>query len=217
MTTAIGKMDAQGVLLAMEPYSDDRWLKIKVDGLTDRNEGRAKDWHEHVVLRSQWEALPTFLGQRVVDKYPRCATCDLPLFTVWIRLETTETRLDDGTTIAKITTYHFDEATCRDAMAWDLRARVDLLEEENAALRLRAGVTPARDKVTPRLRDYVFARDGHRCAYCGNGAPLQLDHIIPVSKGGSSDPGNLQSLCVPCNRAKGASLPPGLPNGQRTR
>lgn len=67
----------------------------------------------------------------------------------------------------------------------------------------------ARSKVTAKLRLQIFARDGHRCVQCGAQPPLELDHIMPVSRGGSSEPENLQSLCVPCNRAKRDSLPEG--------
>jgi 5-methylcytosine-specific restriction endonuclease McrA len=65
----------------------------------------------------------------------------------------------------------------------------------------------ARSKVSAKLRLQIFARDGHRCVKCGAQPPLELDHIMPVSRGGSSDPENLQSLCVPCNREKRDSLP----------
>lgn len=36
---------------------------------------------------------------------------------------------------------------------------------------------------------------------------LEVDHIVPVSKGGLSEPENLQTLCWRCNRAKGAKMP----------
>ena len=54
-----------------------------------------------------------------------------------------------------------------------------------------------------RLR--VLARDGHMCQLCGTTEePFHIDHIIPRSKGGTSDLDNLQVLCKRCNLAKGS-------------
>lgn len=54
-----------------------------------------------------------------------------------------------------------------------------------------------------RVREIVFARDGHLCRYCGNEAnPRVCDHIVPVSKGGSSEPENLAVSCQKCNASK---------------
>ena len=50
-------------------------------------------------------------------------------------------------------------------------------------------------------------RDGFRCAYCGKTADekqLEVDHIVPRSKGGSNDLGNLVTSCFDCNRGKSA-------------
>lgn len=56
-----------------------------------------------------------------------------------------------------------------------------------------------------RYRAIVLARDGEICAYCGaSNVPLQLDHIIPRSRGGSDSPENLTPACKPCNTSKGA-------------
>ena len=42
------------------------------------------------------------------------------------------------------------------------------------------------------------------CAQCGATTNLEVDHIVPLARAGSNDPDNLQWLCRPCNRAKGA-------------
>jgi len=57
-----------------------------------------------------------------------------------------------------------------------------------------------------RLRRFIFRRDPNECAYCGSKKELQIDHIIPISRGGTNDPKNLQILCRKCNQSKGAKL-----------
>ena len=47
---------------------------------------------------------------------------------------------------------------------------------------------------------------GERCANCGAGEKLVLDHVIPVARGGRSTLDNLQMLCATCNRIKGALM-----------
>lgn len=49
----------------------------------------------------------------------------------------------------------------------------------------------------------VFARDDYTCVHCGTRENLTVDHIVPVSKGGTNDMDNLQTLCGPCNSRKG--------------
>ncbi len=59
------------------------------------------------------------------------------------------------------------------------------------------------------MRWRVLKRDGHRCVSCGanpatdESAVLQIDHIVPVSKGGVNEEGNLRVLCRDCNAGKG--------------
>jgi 5-methylcytosine-specific restriction endonuclease McrA len=51
----------------------------------------------------------------------------------------------------------------------------------------------------------VLARDEFTCRYCGAKAPdvrLVVDHIVPVSKGGTDEPANLITACEPCNAGK---------------
>lgn len=54
-----------------------------------------------------------------------------------------------------------------------------------------------------RIRSRIFERDDYRCQYCGRrGGALECDHVIPVSRGGSSDEWNLKTACRTCNRSK---------------
>lgn len=60
--------------------------------------------------------------------------------------------------------------------------------------------------VSVRTRHKVLERDGFRCQDCGAspamGAVLEVDHTIPVSKGGTNEMSNLRTLCADCNRGK---------------
>ena len=56
-------------------------------------------------------------------------------------------------------------------------------------------------------RRALFARDGHRCQYCGEGSRLTVDHVIPRSRGGPSVWENMITACAPCNLRKGDRLP----------
>jgi hypothetical protein len=64
-----------------------------------------------------------------------------------------------------------------------------------------------------RLRDTViYAQGGEYCALCGDRDALEVDHIDPVSVGGSPDAiANLQLLCSDCNGGKGAYVSRLLP------
>jgi len=57
--------------------------------------------------------------------------------------------------------------------------------------------------VRPKLRFKVLERDGCKCVYCGAERYLEIDHIIPLSKGGKTNLNNLQTLCMKCNKGKG--------------
>ena len=47
-------------------------------------------------------------------------------------------------------------------------------------------------------RRSVFARDGHRCQYCGSAAE-NIDHVVPRSRGGTHTWENVVAACRPCN------------------
>jgi hypothetical protein len=65
-----------------------------------------------------------------------------------------------------------------------------------------------RKPIKPSLRFEILKRDDYRCQMCGvtakDGATLEIDHIHPVSRGGTNEPDNLQVLCRDCNAGKGA-------------
>ena len=50
----------------------------------------------------------------------------------------------------------------------------------------------------------LLERYAYRCAYCGVGAPLQADHRVPLSRGGTHDIGNILPSCGRCNMRKAA-------------
>lgn len=70
-----------------------------------------------------------------------------------------------------------------------------------------------RNKMTKAVRQRIIERDNYTCQICGNSTYnepnllLEVDHIIPISKGGKTIDSNLQCLCWKCNRSKGNKLP----------
>ena len=54
------------------------------------------------------------------------------------------------------------------------------------------------------VREYLLEKWQRKCAYCGKtNIPLEIEHIIPKSKGGSNRVSNLTIACHACNQAKG--------------
>ena len=66
--------------------------------------------------------------------------------------------------------------------------------------------------VSPGLKVKILYRDNFRCVLCGKspstdfGTKLDIDHIVPFSKGGKSTLENLQTLCKDCNLGKSDTL-----------
>jgi 5-methylcytosine-specific restriction endonuclease McrA len=54
------------------------------------------------------------------------------------------------------------------------------------------------------VREYLLTKWNRTCAYCGKGnLPLQVEHLIPKMRGGSSRVSNLTLACADCNQKKG--------------
>ena len=66
--------------------------------------------------------------------------------------------------------------------------------------------TYVREPVPLNIRQAVYTRDGYRCVYCDSPLNLEIDHIIPLSKGGPNHIDNYQTLCKYCNRKKSAKI-----------
>ncbi|KTG27605.1 HNH endonuclease [Idiomarina sp. WRN-38] len=55
------------------------------------------------------------------------------------------------------------------------------------------------------VREYLLEKWGRECAYCGTGdTPLEIEHVVPRSRGGSNRVSNLTLSCHPCNQSKDA-------------
>ncbi len=62
-------------------------------------------------------------------------------------------------------------------------------------------------KIRPAIRNLVRQRAGGLCEYCHTSerwqyVPFTIDHVVPLSKGGTDDPDNLALSCFHCNRRK---------------
>jgi len=69
--------------------------------------------------------------------------------------------------------------------------------ENNRSRRLNAGGTITRDEWLAVCEKY-----NNKCAICHKELPLTMDHIIPLSKGGTHTVENIQPLCKSCNSRK---------------
>ena len=59
-------------------------------------------------------------------------------------------------------------------------------------------------------RDNLFERDQYRCQYCGHNFSedqLNMDHVIPKTRGGRTSWENIVTACIPCNTRKANRLP----------
>lgn len=81
-----------------------------------------------------------------------------------------------------------------------------LMRRYEAARMTTSDLVSGRVAIPSSVRDAVWRRDEGRCTKCGSRERLEFDHIIPVSKGGSSTERNIELLCEPCNRSKGPQL-----------
>lgn len=69
-----------------------------------------------------------------------------------------------------------------------------------------ARMAKKRESISVQRRWSILQRDSFTCAFCGaqpGNDRLNVDHIIPVARGGSDHDNNLVALCDRCNNGKG--------------
>lgn len=104
--------------------------------------------------------------------------------------------------------------SARRAVVLVLKEKAEILERNGAELRSERHTIPVPSVVrltryvrvpyrtrVPLSRRAVFARDQHRCQYCGRSAE-NLDHVIPRSRGGTHTWDNVVASCRACNARK---------------
>jgi len=103
-----------------------------------------------------------------------------------------------------------------DFKSWShLAAEEDAIGLVNRVIRVpRVILLIAYDRIPRRYvrfsRFNIYSRDRNRCQYCGKGfarSELNLDHVVPRSKGGTSIWENVVCSCHRCNRLKGGRTP----------
>jgi 5-methylcytosine-specific restriction endonuclease McrA len=94
----------------------------------------------------------------------------------------------------------------------DIENLSNLIKFINDAINRTQTIAGQRALMTSQLREIIKNRDQFKCCLCGNGTVnepnllLEIDHKIPLSKGGLTTFDNLQTLCWKCNRQKGAKI-----------
>ncbi len=88
---------------------------------------------------------------------------------------------------------------------YDVDHRTDFMEPASIEERSDKEIqTPYNSK---EIKQILFFKQDARCAICGHSPGVKMmdvDHIVPVSRGGMDDIENLQLLCRPCNQQKSA-------------
>ncbi len=107
-------------------------------------------------------------------------------------------RDEDFALIPALQEFYYDDPS--------IKMAVDELVAEQYKRQCRPQAKAMRKAFNRHDRDRHFIevgnRDGFKCRYCGATEKLQLDHIVPLARGGNNDDGNFQILCQSCNSHK---------------
>ncbi len=113
-------------------------------------------------------------------------------------------------------TFQYVSAGGNSSVRCDIKLDVENLDKFvnylNDLVRFKNSIEGQRALMTSKLREHIKQRDDYTCKSCNisthteRNLLLEIDHIIPLSKGGFTTESNLQTLCWRCNRTKGAKI-----------
>jgi len=170
------------------------------NSLANVREGKQNLWQRRMALMAKIDP-PKFIKKHYLSKF-------------WRNLGFTQVTI--GSTIYP--TYKFEYVSAGGNSAQETTIRLDsdtidaLVEDLRQKIRFRKSAAGQRALMTASLREYIKSRDHFSCRQCGISQAaephllLEIDHIIPVSKGGLTAVDNLQALCWKCNRTKSSKL-----------
>ena len=87
-----------------------------------------------------------------------------------------------------------------------------LIDTMSQRIKFRKSAAGQRALMTSKLRHFIKQRDDFTCQNCGVSVYaephllIEIDHIVPISRGGLTAEENLQALCWKCNRSKSNHL-----------
>ncbi|MCZ2483911.1 HNH endonuclease [Aquirufa nivalisilvae] len=113
-------------------------------------------------------------------------------------------------------TFQYVSAGGNSSFKFDIQLNIENLETLifylNDLVKFRNSIKGQRALMTSELREKIKNRDNYCCKKCSisisdeKNLLLEIDHIIPLSKGGVTTEENLQTLCWRCNRTKGSKM-----------
>lgn len=113
-------------------------------------------------------------------------------------------------------TFQYVSAGGNSSLKCDIKLNIENLDKFikylSELIKFRKTIAGQRALMTSALREKIKSRDNFTCKICGLSTShernllLEIDHIIPLSKGGITSEENLQTLCWKCNRTKGSKI-----------
>jgi hypothetical protein len=118
--------------------------------------------------------------------------------------------------VAEISDYQRRIRELRDEEGMQIRSHIDRhdLKPGEYILETLERLPAIERSISPQLRSEILERNGYTCQLCGAGpgdpdpynpsrkVRLHIDHIIPISQGGTDDKNNLRVLCSTCNQGR---------------
>ena len=124
--------------------------------------------------------------------------------------------VDISDTYIPIFIFHYVSAGGNSSSRCDIKLNIQnlnqLINYLNDIIKWSISIKGQRALMTSQLREKIKERDNYKCCSCKLSIEdepnllLEIDHKIPLSKGGMTTYENLQTLCWKCNRAKGAKI-----------